>query len=173
MNMAGRLRQLLADKNYIVTPGASNPLHARIAEKVGFDFVYMTGYGTSLTSFGIPDVGLLTETQMVANATNIARAVNIPVIAAAQLNRGPADRETHRPRMSDLRESGSIEQDADVVSLLHCEDYYHRGEPNYMPSNITELIIAKQRNGPTGIVRLTFLPHCTRFEPAAHESYAP
>jgi replicative DNA helicase len=97
----------------------------------------------------------------------LARELNIPVIAAAQLNRGPADRETHRPRMSDLRESGSIEQDADVVTLLHCEDYYHQGEANYSPTGITELIIAKQRNGPTGIVYFTFHKNYTRFEPAA------
>lgn len=90
MNMAGKLRQLLAEKDYIVTPGASNPLHARIVEKVGFDFVYMTGYGTSLTTLGVPDVGLLTETQMVDNAANIARAVNIPVIADADTGYGNA-----------------------------------------------------------------------------------
>lgn len=97
----------------------------------------------------------------------LARELSVPVVTAAQLNRGPADRDSHRPRMSDLRESGSIEQDADVVMLLHCEDYYHRGEPDYMPNNITELIIAKQRNGPTGTVKLAFLPHCTRFETLA------
>jgi replicative DNA helicase len=97
----------------------------------------------------------------------LARELEIPVLVAAQLNRGPADRPTHTPRMSDLRESGSIEQDADVVALLHLEDYYHRGEPDYTPTNITQLIIAKQRNGPTGIVDLTFLPYCTRFETAA------
>lgn len=90
MNMAGKLRQVLEEKDYIVTPGASNPLHARIVEKVGFDFVYMTGYGTSLTTLGVPDVGLLTETQMVANAANIARAVNIPVIADADTGYGNA-----------------------------------------------------------------------------------
>jgi len=103
----------------------------------------------------------------------LARELNIPVIAAAQLNRGPADRETHRPRMSDLRESGSIEQDADVVALLHCEDYYHRGQADYIPTNVTELIIAKQRNGPTGIVKLVFRPECTRFEPIAPDAYVP
>jgi replicative DNA helicase len=97
----------------------------------------------------------------------LARELEIPVIVAAQLNRGPADRPSHTPRMSDLRESGSIEQDADVVSLLHMEDYYHRGEPDYVPTNITQLIIAKQRNGPTGIVDLIFRPNCTRFEAAA------
>ena len=103
----------------------------------------------------------------------LARELAIPVICAAQLNRGPADRPTHRPRMSDLRESGSIEQDADVVSLLHCEDYYHQGEDDYTPNGITELIVAKQRNGPTGIVKLAFLKHCTRFETAAAESFPP
>ena len=104
----------------------------------------------------------------------LARELKVPVICAAQLNRGPADRETHRPRMSDLRESGSLEQDADVVTLLHCEDYYHQGEEGYVPTNMTELIVAKQRNGPTGIVRLTFLRDCTRFEPyASPEAFVP
>jgi replicative DNA helicase len=102
----------------------------------------------------------------------IARYLKIPVVAAAQLNRGPADRDTHRPRMSDLRESGSIEQDADVVALLHCEDYYHQGEEGYNPTNITEMLIAKQRNGPIGTVRLTFLKEYTRFESVAPGSYA-
>ena len=101
----------------------------------------------------------------------LARELNIPVVCAAQLNRGPADRPSHRPRMSDLRESGSIEQDADVVSLLHNEDYYHRGEPDYNPRGITELIIAKQRNGPTGLINLVFMPEYTRFESATPEVY--
>ena len=97
----------------------------------------------------------------------LARELEVPVVAAAQLNRGPADRPTHRPRMSDLRESGSLEQDADVVMLLHNEDYYHKGEDGYMPTSVTELILEKQRNGPTGIVKLVFVPDYTRFEPLA------
>lgn len=103
----------------------------------------------------------------------LARELSVPVICAAQLNRGPADRPTHRPRMSDLRESGSLEQDADVVMLLHNEDYYHRGEPEWQQKGITELIIAKQRNGPIGAAYLTFLPAFTRFEQAAPDSYEP
>ena len=103
----------------------------------------------------------------------LARELEIPVVTAAQLNRGPTDRPTHRPRMSDLRESGSIEQDADVVMLLHNEDYYHKGEEGYMVKNSTELIMEKQRNGPTGIVYLRFLPGYTRFEIAAPEEFAP
>ena len=102
----------------------------------------------------------------------MARDLNIPVIVAAQLNRGPADRPTHTPRMSDLRESGSIEQDADVVMLLHNEDYYHLGEEGYQPKGVTDLIIAKQRNGPTGTVNLVFLKDYTRFEQATAADWA-
>lgn len=95
---------------------------------------------------------------------SLARELNVPVVVLSQLNRAAEGREGHRPRMSDLRESGSIEQDADVVMLLHREDYYHRGETDYEPNNKAEIIIAKQRNGPTGTVELTFRDKCTRFE---------
>ena len=99
---------------------------------------------------------------------SLARELEIPVVVLSQLNRSPEGREGHRPRMSDLRESGSIEQDADVIMLLHREDYYHRGEDDYEPNNTAELIIAKQRNGPTGTVKLTFMEKTTRFENASH-----
>ncbi|HUT30164.1 MAG TPA: replicative DNA helicase [Sedimentisphaerales bacterium] len=98
----------------------------------------------------------------------LARELNIPVVVLSQLNRAPEGREGHRPRMSDLRESGSIEQDADVVMLLHREDYYRRGEDNYQETNTAELIIAKQRNGPTGSVELIFRERFTRFENASY-----
>ena len=94
----------------------------------------------------------------------VARELHIPVICLSQLNRASEGRDGHRPRMSDLRESGSIEQDADVVMLLHREDYYRQTEPDFQPDNIAELIIAKQRNGPTGTVKLTFMNKTTRFE---------
>lgn len=99
----------------------------------------------------------------------LARELEVPVICLAQLNRGSEQREGNRPRMSDLRESGSIEQDADVVLLLHREAYYHLSDPAWMEeneekANEAELIIAKQRNGPTGIVRLVWDTHTTRFK---------
>src|SRR5271170_4329964 len=101
---------------------------------------------------------------------SVARELNIPVIALSQLNRQSEGRDGHRPRMSDLRESGSIEQDADVVMLLHREDYYKMGEPDFQPDNVAELIIAKQRNGPTGTVKLTFINKTTRFENLSAQS---
>jgi replicative DNA helicase len=100
----------------------------------------------------------------------MARELNIPVIALSQLNRECESREDHRPRLSDLRESGALEQDSDVVLFLHREDCYHRGEADYAPTNTAEVIVAKERNGPTGIVGLTFFEKQTRFENAARSS---
>ncbi|MDB5297394.1 MAG: dnaB [Phycisphaerales bacterium] len=100
----------------------------------------------------------------------VARELNVPVICLSQLNRGSENRDGHRPRMSDLRESGSIEQDADVIALLHREDYYRMSEPDFQPDNIAEVIIAKQRNGPTGTVKLAFMNKTTRFENLSTQS---
>jgi len=94
----------------------------------------------------------------------LSKELDIPVLILSQLNRAPEGRAGHRPKMSDLRESGSIEQDADVVMLMHREDYYHRGEQEYIEDNKAEIIIAKQRNGPTGSVELIFRQKYTRFE---------
>lgn len=98
----------------------------------------------------------------------LARELNIPVIALAQLNRGVEGRENKRPRMSDLRESGSIEQEADLIMLLHREDYYRETgqelEGEGENDSIAEVIIAKQRNGPVGTVKLLFSKKFTRFE---------
>jgi len=94
----------------------------------------------------------------------LARELNVPVVAVSQLSRAPERRETFRPRLSDLRESGAIEQDADVVLMLFREDYYNFTEEN---KGIAEVIIAKQRNGPTGTVKLAFIKEYTRFETLA------
>jgi len=95
------------------------------------------------------------------NLKALARELNIPVIAVSQLSRAPERRETFRPRLSDLRESGAIEQDSDVVLLLFREEYYTPTEEN---RGIAEVIIGKQRNGPTGTVKLAFIKEYTRFE---------
>jgi replicative DNA helicase len=98
--------------------------------------------------------------RMSGRLKGMARELNVPVLCVHQLNRQNESREDRRPRLSDLRESGQIEQDADVVLLLHRPDYY---DPNDQPG-IAEVIVAKNRNGPTGTVRLMFRRDCTRFE---------
>tara|TARA_B100001750_G_scaffold21895_1_gene14718 strand:- start:308 stop:1672 length:1365 start_codon:yes stop_codon:yes gene_type:complete len=101
----------------------------------------------------------------------IARDLDVPVIACSQLSRAPEQRPSHRPILSDLRESGSIEQDADVVAFIYREDVYtnredwERGHPmDPYPENVAELIVAKHRNGPTGTVPLYFRKDVVRFE---------
>jgi replicative DNA helicase len=90
----------------------------------------------------------------------MARELNVPVLCLHQLNRQSEQREGHRPRLGDLRESGQIEQDADVVMLIHRPEYY---DPDDQPGD-AEIIVAKNRNGPTGLVRLHFNRGCTRFD---------
>jgi len=99
----------------------------------------------------------------------LARELNVPVIALSQLSRATEAREGHLPRMSDLRESGSLEQDADLIVLLYREEAYN---PGARPGE-ADLYVAKQRNGPTGLVRVTFLRQFLRFEDYAQPEQVP
>ena len=91
----------------------------------------------------------------------LAKELNIPIVAVSQLSRAPEARGDHRPQLSDLRESGALEQDADVVAFIYREEEYNQTPDN---RGIAELVIGKQRNGPTGNIRMAFIKEYTRFE---------
>ncbi len=99
---------------------------------------------------------------------SLARELNVPIIALSQLSRAVEQRPNHRPMLSDLRESGAIEQDADLVMFIYRDDYYHEDSEK---KGIAEVIVAKQRNGPIGTVELRWLPQLTKFASVASSSF--
>ncbi|HEX4565289.1 MAG TPA: replicative DNA helicase [Vicinamibacterales bacterium] len=96
----------------------------------------------------------------------LAKELKIPIVALSQLSRAPETRSDHRPQLSDLRESGALEQDADLVMFIFREEQYRTedGQPNQEAEGVAEIIVGKQRNGPTGVVKLAFIKEHTRFE---------
>jgi replicative DNA helicase len=95
----------------------------------------------------------------------LAKELSVPIVVLSQLSRAPESRADHRPQLSDLRESGALEQDADVVIFIFREDQYvDRSQPPTDAQGVAELIVGKQRNGPTGVVKLAFIREFTRFE---------
>ena len=139
----------------------------RMKEKFGIECVFVDYL--QLMSSGSRSESRQVEVSDISRGIKaMARELNVPVVCLSQLNRAAEQREGHRPRMSDLRESGSIEQDADVIMMLHREEYYHQGDPDWSDNNLdkvgtAELIFAKQRNGPTGVVKLVWDQHSTCF----------
>jgi len=131
-------------------------------EAVVIDYLQLMSAGTRVES------RQLEVSEISRGIKAMARELDVPVICLSQLNRAAEQREGHRPRMSDLRESGSIEQDADVIMMLHREEYFHRADPEWEEANpdkvgIAELILTKQRNGPTGTVNMTWDSASTAF----------
>ena len=109
----------------------------------------------------------------------LARDLDVPVLACSQLSRAIEQRPTHRPMLSDLRESGSIEQDADVVAFIHREDKYvtrdeweRRNPTSEYPQNVAEIVVSKHRNGPLGVVPLDFQEDFARFESAQSTAHS-
>jgi replicative DNA helicase len=96
----------------------------------------------------------------------LAKELNVPIVALSQLSRAPETRSDHRPQLSDLRESGALEQDADLVMFIFREEQYRdaEGQQNQEAEGVAEIIVGKQRNGPTGVAKLAFIKEHTRFE---------
>lgn len=107
-----------------------------------------------------PESRQLEISEISRSLKGLAKELNVPLLVAAQLSRAPEARKDHRPMLSDLRESGAIEQDADVVAFLYRDEYYN---PETLKKGHAEVIIAKQRNGPTGTVELAYLGALTKF----------
>ncbi|MCK5942714.1 MAG: replicative DNA helicase [Planctomycetes bacterium] len=146
------------------TPGISiTQLRAkarRLKQKHGIDMI-VVDYLQLMTGGGRFESRQQEISAISRGLKSVARELSVPVLALSQLNRDVENRDDHRPRMSDLRESGAIQQDADVILLLHRDDYFNPTEEN---RGLAQVIIAKQRNGPTGEVALRFFREYMRFE---------
>ncbi len=152
MNIHDEAKQTVADiRREVRKTSRENP---------GKQHIVVIDYLQLITPLGKFDRHDLAVGSITRELKQMARQFNVPVILLSQLNRGVEQRQDKRPMLSDLRDSGSIEQDADVVMLLYREEYYDRQSEG---KNIVEINIAKQRNGPVGTVQLAFLKEFSRF----------
>ncbi len=124
-----------------------------------------------MTGRGSPESRVLEISEMTRGLKAMARELNVPVIAISQLSRKVEDRPDKMPQLSDLRESGSIEQDADVVAFVYREEYYHPDKVE--AQGLAVIRIAKQRNGPVGAIKLAFNKECTRFDNPSFDAPPP
>jgi replicative DNA helicase len=163
-----RDRKLFIDDTAAISPAELRSRTRRIKREHGDIAMIMVDY---LQLMQVPgsDEGRVNEVSEISrNLKAIAKEFNCPLVALSQLNRSLEQRPNKRPVMSDLRESGSIEQDADVIAFIYRDEVYKEDSPD---KGVAEIIIGKQRNGPIGTVRLAFIREFTRFENLANSSY--
>ena len=133
----------------------------RLQIEHGLDLVMIDYIGLMSAGSGSPNRSRQEEVAEISRSIKgLAQELRVPIITLSQLSRAPQGRANHRPVLSDLRDSGAIEQDADVVMFIYRDDYYNKDTEN---KNMAEIIIAKQRNGPIGTVNLVWMPEYTRF----------
>ncbi len=151
-----------------LSPGEVRARARRLAREQGQLGLIVIDY-LQLMSLGGSSENRATEVSEISRSLKaLAKELNVPVVALSQLNRSLEQRADRRPMMSDLRESGAIEQDADLICFIYRDEVYN---PDTRDKGIAEIIIAKQRNGPIGTTKLTFLGKYTRFENLANEQY--
>lgn len=156
---------LFIDDTPALTPSELRARARRLAREVGQLGLIVIDYLQLMQSTGYRENRTAEISEISRSLKSLAKELNVPVMALSQLNRGLEQRADKRPVMSDLRESGAIEQDADVILFIYRDEVYN-GESR--EKGIAEIIIAKQRNGPIGKVKLTFLGQYTRFENHIH-----
>ncbi len=156
------------DLSHGLNPGELRALARRLTREQGKLGLIVVDYLQLMQGGSNADNRTAEISEISRGLKGLARELDIPVIALSQLNRSLESRQDKRPVMSDLRESGAIEQDADLVVFIYRDEVYHTDSRD---KGIAEVIIAKQRNGPTGTVRLTFLNQFTRFENYTAGSY--
>lgn len=153
--------KLFIDDTPALTPIELRARARRLAREHGTLGLVVIDYLQLMQAPGAGDNRVAEISEISRSLKGLAKELNVPVVALSQLNRNLEQRPNKRPVMSDLRESGSIEQDADLIVFIYRDEVYHEDSPD---KGIAEIIIAKQRNGPIGTVRLTFLGQYTRFE---------
>lgn len=164
VKLSAALGPLAAANIYIddtsgITPSQLRSRCRRLKMERGLDLI-VVDYLQLMSSDGHQENRQQEVSDISRSLKSIAKELNVPLVALAQLSRAGAQRSDKRPILSDLRDSGAIEQDADVILFLHREEYY---DPNTEDRNVAEVIVAKQRNGPLGTVKLAWLGQYTRF----------
>ena len=164
----GKSNLILDDTSGITVPEIRSKCRKFILEK-GLDMVIIDYLQLMSASKSKGNENRQQEISEISRSLKgLARELDVPVVALSQLSRGPEQRQEKRPMLSDLRESGAIEQDADVCMFIYRDDYYNNDSEK---KDIAEIIVAKQRNGPTGTIELAWIPKETRFANLLKQRY--
>jgi replicative DNA helicase len=162
-------KSLFIDDTPAISPNELRTRARRVAREAGGLGLIVVDYLQLMRGSGNPENRTNEISEISRSLKAIAKEMRCPLVALSQLNRSLEQRQDKRPLMADLRESGAIEQDADVILFVYRDEVYH---PETADKGVAEIIIGKQRNGPIGAVRLAFVPNLTKFENLAPERYA-